>query len=113
MFKLDISSTYWAKVELPVHADNKIQRFEFDVCFNRLSKSEIRALSEAAKKGELTDEQLVQKVVADWKNIVNESGEPIPFNASSVELVSERVVNFCAKISEVFFATINGVREKN
>ena len=113
MFKLDLSATYWAKVELPVHADNKIERFEFDVCFNRLAKSDIRALSEAAKKGELTDEQLVHKVVSDWKNIVDDSGNPIAFNSTNADQISERVVNFAQKIAEVFFASINGVREKN
>ncbi|MDR0251081.1 MAG: hypothetical protein LBI35_07240 [Burkholderiales bacterium] len=109
MFKVQVSETIWCKVEIPIKADNGAEEKRvYYAEFTRLSREQLRAVSnnmlyrrlddeeldELVKKGTLTeaelaalkaeppltDEEVVRRYLVGWKEVADHEGQPLPFN---------------------------------
>lgn len=55
-------------------------KHEFSVVFHRLKKEERDSLQERFTKGEITMQELLDKVVAGWGGMLDENQQPVPYS---------------------------------
>jgi len=113
MFKVAVNEAFWARVSVAVPGDvDKVDTRKFDAQFKRLKQSELDDLMAKVTAGNITDQQLLDQVLLDWRDIQDESGEALPFNPDNLAKVCE-VFPTRPSIVAAFFKTINGARQKN
>lgn len=109
MFKMTQSSTYTWPVTVLMPADGgKFEKSTFDVEFRRLTVDEIRGLEAQDETGAAQ----CRAIVAGWKAVVDDSGEPVPFSADALEKMLEWAP-VRAAILTAFRDSITGARAKN
>lgn len=92
-FVLAEKRTYWWPVEVYSPSEKKpgtFDRQKFDMQFEALSRSEMKAHDEEMR--EITDlaelqakmDEVILKSACDWKEVVDEKGEPIPFSIEAL-----------------------------
>lgn len=114
MFKLNQTKTYWTPVVVEIPADGgRFEKSSLEVCFRRLTRDEFTDLQKRLNDKEITDLELCKKVVHDWKKVVDEDGNEVPFNESNLSMVDQDVVQFVPAVILAFFNSITKVREKN
>ncbi len=141
MFNLSTSETIWKKVKVPVPVDfDRTEDRIFQAQFKRLSASEMRILNrrrslprigesminefvedgrlteEEAKSalelGIVTDEEIIEKYLLDWKDVIDKENNPVPFNASSVALMMD-IEPVQYHTVQAFFEAQGEAKEKN
>jgi hypothetical protein len=112
MFKLAISPTFWATVEVEFAAEKGGTAVaKFDVQYRRLSSPEMEALSERIRAERMDDRSIAREVMLGWRGLVGEDDEALPFN----EETREGVLNagFAGAICVTFFNGAPRARAKN
>lgn len=81
MFKLSTSDSYKYPVIVKiVDGTGRTNTYSFEAVFKRLPQSEIDSLLASSKNEGVRDEDVVDQVLIGWSGIVDEQGEPVPFN---------------------------------
>ena len=94
----DAPRRFWWPITILVPGDGAQQEQHFEVQFEELTLEQLEAQAElAAPRDEdaravraLVEEvAVIQRVVVDWRGVVNAGGTPIPFSASHLEMLSK------------------------
>lgn len=106
MFKLGLTDSYtWpVKIKLPTD-EGKVLEQDFFATFKRLSQPEIESMFTDAKGGALNDVELVKKFFIGWKNIVDDSGNQLPFS----EALRDQFLSGATIAAQVFNAFTESV----
>lgn len=80
------------KLRVPVKGafngeDGKAVSFSFVLLCDRLTQTEI---DEAIKNKDESVKDFIQRVVTGWEDVLDESGNPIPFDADSLDAVLDQ-----------------------
>lgn len=102
---------YFYPVSVDVVQDGgAVLTFDFNAKFKRLSDDQITEIRTAP--GKYTDRDVVMLVLVGWDGVLDESGQPLPFNPDTVDaLLRENGVPF--SIASAWFASINKELRKN
>ena len=109
MFKLSVSGTYFARVDVDLPGGGKAS---FDAQFRRLSQSEMDSLGARLKEGALDDQELVDDVLVGWIGVAGEDGEALEFNETNKQRVLD-IVPVRACVLRAFFESFSKARGKN
>lgn len=115
MFKIDISKTYFFPVTVELPEDGKHKKISFDAEFNRLSKTENRAIFERFPSASedtdienpIKDDEILDLVFVGWKGIQDADGEPLAYSETAREKVLE-IQGVSNGIIAAWFASIAG-----
>lgn len=110
MFKIAVTPTYTHPVRfsLPGSATS----VSFEAVFHRLSQSDLDEIGEQVAKGNLNDRQILDRVLAGWKGIVDEAGEPIEFGSPGTAVVLDTYPVTPATV-KAFFESLKDAKAKN
>lgn len=80
------------KLRVPVKGtlkdeDGKPVNFDFVLICDRLKQAEI---DDALKNKDETVKAFVQRVVTGWESVITEEGQPLPFDADSLDAVLDQ-----------------------
>ena len=109
MFKLALSPTFTASVAIDFQGGG---RGQFDAVFNRLTQTEIDALSARIAAGEGTDTEIVDQVLAGWSGVADENGAALDFSPANRARVLD-VAGVRAAIVRAFFDAFPRAKAKN
>lgn len=112
MFKIAVTETYLAPVEVQLPGSKSKQTFEVE--FLRLSQDELNALVARAKGGEVDDRQFAREVVVGWnaKHVQDADGGSVEFSAQALENLMG-IYPVPSAIVDAFYNSISGARLKN
>jgi len=89
MFQMDLSDTYAWPVEVAVVNEKGTRtKMGFTAQFKRMPQSDIDRVLERAGQDDITDQELVNEIVAGWKGI-REGKDEVEFNASNLAAICE------------------------
>ena len=95
---LEAPRRFWWPITVLVPADGAQQEQHFEVQFEELTLEQLEAEAELAAprgddaravRGIVEEVTVIQRVVVDWRGVVNAGGTPIPFGASHLEMLSK------------------------
>lgn len=112
MFKLAMSPTFWATVEVEVTAeDGKRQTVKFDLLYSRLSLEEGKALAGEMEGGNVEFDDLARKIVKGWRGVAGDDGAALEFSAENFD----RMLNlgFAVPIVDTFRKNLPKAKGKN
>lgn len=86
MFKLDRSPAYWWPVSVMFAAADggKFETETFEASFVRLDNDGFKALMDEVREKKLPDAELVPRIVNDWRNVADATGQLVPFSAAAL-----------------------------
>lgn len=119
MFKIDLSPSYTYPVTIELVSGNgKLDKFTFTAEFKRLSQDEIDKMSEeltASSNADapLTDSDIIDKVLAGWRDIADAHGKPLAFDSPSDKAVVFSVFGVRKALIQAYFESISGEKRKN
>lgn len=112
MFKLAQSPKFWATVKAEVQAeDGRRVEVRFDVQYHRLALSRIKEITDEISANRSFDDELLREIVADWRGIADEDGEPLAFNAERLQQLFD--AGFGPAVLAAFWAALPKARAKN
>jgi hypothetical protein len=109
MFSIAVSPTYAHPVTGVLPGGVEVA---FSATFHRLAQADTEALVEQARKGELSDIQVIARVLAGWEFVADEAGVPMPFTPDNLSRLLA-VYGVPAAIVRSWFRSITDAREKN
>lgn len=113
MFKVAVNEAFWAAVTVAIPADgDKVDTRKFSAQFKRLKQSELDEVMAKVSAGSITDQQLLDQVLINWREVGDEDGADMPFNPDNLAKACE-VYPVRPSIVAAFFKSINGARQKN
>ncbi|QZA80862.1 hypothetical protein [Deefgea piscis] len=99
-------------VPMPLGNGNTMD-FVFDATFHRLAGSEIESILEQSNKGEISDQQMVEKVLCGWdERVKGKDKKPLPFNPGNLQSVLDQAP-IRRYIIRGFFEAFNSARLGN
>lgn len=112
MFKVAMSPTFWATVEVEVTAEKGgRQTVKFDLQYRRLSLDDAKAL--AARIDEQTNDiaEIAREIVTGWRGMTGDDNEELPFSPDNFE----RLLNlgFGRAIVDTYAKNLPRARVKN
>ncbi len=110
MFKIAVTPTYAWPVRFTLPGSSTTVSYEAQ--FARLTQDEIDELGDRAAKGDVTDRQILDRVLVGWSKIVDESGEPIAFGSSAADVVFN-TYPFTPATVKAFFDSLKDAKAKN
>jgi hypothetical protein len=113
MYKMGSSESYsWpVKIILPTD-DGKTVAQDFKAVFRRIKQTEIDGFLNDVAAGKTTDREIVKSVMVGWKDIIDESGNQIPFTDSLLDQVLEPA-GIASQIGSAFLESLRAGRVKN
>lgn len=114
MFQLATQSdhiTYPVTVEC-LDENGKLAPKKFKAHFARLPQSEIDDLIAKAQAKEITDNDLVDKVLVGWDDVVDDSGKPIEFSPAMRDRLLE-IFPVRPSVVTAWFESLSGAKRKN
>tara|TARA_R100000781_G_scaffold114551_1_gene85642 strand:- start:1280 stop:1624 length:345 start_codon:yes stop_codon:yes gene_type:complete len=110
---LDQDDTYsWpCSIELPID-DGKYQKHSFKCVFKRLKQSRIKELLDLVAKGDVSDQEVCNEVLAGWSGIEDKDGNEVRFNKTTFKQLIE-VPLIATEIGTAYFKSITGAKTKN
>lgn len=109
MFSIAVEPTYTWPVQGTLPGGVEVK---FDAVFRRLSTADAKALDERAARGELSDAELIGRVLAGWTGVTDEHREPLPFTPENLFRLLN-VLGVQAAIVASFYESLAGARRKN
>lgn len=121
-FVLQQKPTYTWPVVLLIPTDGgQKEKHTFDAVFNRLDQDRINEIVKLARIStrsaydeeapELVDKEVAKEILADWKGIVDDKGEPVPFSSSTVDRLL-RLPTVASQIVRTWFESIDVSKKK-
>lgn len=112
MFKIAVTESYFAPVEVQLPGVKGKQTFEIE--FLRLSQDALNNIVKRAKATEIDDQQFVREVVVGWnsKHVLDSEGQPIEFSKHALDELMN-IYPVPSAIVEAYYASISGARIKN
>jgi hypothetical protein len=112
MFKLAQSPVFWATVETEITAEKGGRTLaKFDLQYRRLTQDEAIALGARIEADNLDARVIARELVVGWRNIGDDEGNPIEFNASNFERLLD--YGFARSIVDTFTANLPKAKQKN
>lgn len=107
MFSLKaITPTYFAPAQIQTLDERgELQTHKFDVQFKRVTMDEVEAIHQQVDAGELSHDDLFQRVLVGWRGVSDAQDQPLPFNADSLADVL-KVKGMRQAISRAFFDSL-------
>lgn len=112
MFKLQLSPTYWWTVSIPVAIDGEYKDLAIELEFRRLDTSQFDALLDEVRQKKLGDDEVVRRVVANWRTVIDENGQSVPFGDEALTRLC-RMQNASANIVRHLIDSHSRVARKN
>ena len=115
MFIMKKPGPYLWPVAFTLAGDNgAMQEFTFTAQFRQLPQREIDALFEKLKETppQISDTDIVKQVLIGWRDVQDESGQPVPFNNDSLDTLLD-YPRARAGIARAYFESVVGKAEKN
>lgn len=112
MFKLLLSAAYWWTVRIPVAVDGQYQELSIELEFRRLDTAQYDALLDEVRQKKLGDDEVVRRVVTNWRAVVDEQGQSVPFGAEALARLC-RMENASANIVRHLIDSHSQVARKN
>lgn len=86
MFKLDVSPTYFAPVNLKLlSADGVLENHQFDARFKRLNQADVDQLMLDAVQKKVKDEPLLRQYLVGWRGVKDADDIDIPFTPDELD----------------------------
>ncbi|MES2909883.1 MAG: phage tail assembly chaperone [Pseudomonadota bacterium] len=104
MFKLVPSPTFAA--EVPLSVPGVSQPLNVLVTFKHQNRDALKAWVFSAPQKD--DVELLGGVIVTWSGVVDEAGQPVPYNLSAL---SDLLANYSPSRSELFHAYLNELTE--
>jgi hypothetical protein len=106
MFKIGSSESYsWpVTITLPDN-EGKFSKQDLTAVFKRLSQTETEILMTDAAAGKLKDREIAAQILMDWKNIVDDSGNQVPFTPA----LRDQVLNISTVAGQIVRAWIESL----
>ena len=114
----DAPRHFWWPIVVLVPADGAQKEQHFEVQFEELTHEQIEAAAELAAprgsdahavRGIFEEVAVIQRVVKDWRGVVNAGGTAIPFGASHLETLSQ--ISYVRRaLFEAYLDVISGRR---
>ena len=113
MFKLKQKPSYWWPVTFQQPDDGgKVVEQTIEVEYHRFDEDEHEALCKESAEQRMGDRAFARRVVRCVRNVVDEAGQPLPFNSDTfTELL--KVPGLATAIVREYFASRVQAAEKN
>lgn len=112
-FRIALSPTYEQEVRLAYPGeDGRIVKAAYVARFKRLSHSDMSALRERLRAGDIDDAGFIREVLAGWRGMQDESGGELEFGEAALAAALDLTVWRGATI-DAFWKSFAGAREKN
>lgn len=116
------TDSFYFPIQMPVVSESgTVQSYRFEFKFKRVSRSKLNALQkaqEAQNDYEVDtlerDVDWIMEVTDGWRNIVDETGQEVPFTRDTLRALLDNVPNAAGVIVKAFFdATLGGGKRGN
>lgn len=112
MFKLSLSPTFWAIVEIDIAAEGGGRTVaKFDLQYKRLTLDESKAMADRIGDGETDPAVIARELVVGWRSVGNEDGSALDFNAENFDKMLG--LGFGRQIVETFTRNLPKAKQKN
>ena len=101
--KIAVKPTFVAPVLMRVPSDGQVEEVRFSAVFKRLTKSDNDILQKRLDGRALTDRELLDMVLADWKGLDGDDGAPFICTAENRAAAVEEWPSFEAAIAYSYF----------
>ncbi|MCB1833930.1 MAG: hypothetical protein KDH19_10930 [Geminicoccaceae bacterium] len=106
MFRISEEQTYWWPVTVNFPADGAFAKMTFKGQFKVIPVSDLQRIAGGSSL------EIIREALIGWKDIVDESGEQVPFSEAAREQLLESPFAIAA-LSRALTASVEGRREKN
>lgn len=111
-FKLKLDPAYWWPVNNPQPVDGQWIDQVFDAQFVRMEPEAFEAFMGEVRAQRLLDSQVVPRIVTDWRKVVDEKGQPIPFTSDMLAAMC-RLPGAASNIVKAWMESQSRIVEKN
>ncbi|QFZ82855.1 hypothetical protein GFK26_08830 [Variovorax paradoxus] len=111
--KIAVKPTFIAPVVMRVPGDGQVEEVRFDAVFKRLSKTDNETLQARLDARSLTDRELLDMVLADWKGLEGEDNAPFICTPDNRAAAAEDWPTFEAAIAYSYFEHAYPAAAKN
>ena len=101
--KIAVKPTFVAPVLMRVPGDSQVEEVRYSAVFKRLTKSDNDILQKRLDGRDLTDRELLDMVLADWKGLDGDDGAPFICTTENRAAAVEEWPSFEAAIAYSYF----------
>ena len=114
MFKLQTTASYWWPVPIPVAVDGgTFEEHVLSLKFKRMTAPEHEALFEETHAKGLGDIEVSQRLLLDWRDVVDEDDKPVPYTAEAFAKLCSRFPGAAGNVVRVYLSTHGKISAKN
>lgn len=113
MFKIYVSDAFWWTVPVPVPTDDGWVKWPLEVQYRHYTAEAFDAFMERVRKDKLTDLQILEAVLLNWRKVAEEDGTAVPYSAAALQRLCRTVSGAAECLAREFIACHAEAARKN